>query len=120
MSKKIQVSAHMKIRPGKLEDFKRQAGAIIAQAKAKDPGTLRYDWFLSSDKTECEVREVYESSEALLAHVLNVREHIRTLFDKFATDHSIVIYGDPSPEILQKAATMGVKVKVYSFLQGLA
>ena len=120
MNKQIQVSAHMKIRQGKLEDFMRHAGAIIAQAKAKDPGTLRYDWFLSSDKTECEVREAYESSEALLAHVFNIRELIRTLFDKYATDHSIVIYGDPSPDILQRAAAMGVKVKVHSFLQGLA
>lgn len=109
----------MKIRPGKLEDFKRHAGAIIAQAKAKDPGTLQYDWFLSNDKRECEVREAYESSEALFAHVINMRELIRILFDKYATDHSIVIYGNPSPEILQKAVAMGVKLEVFSSLQRL-
>jgi quinol monooxygenase YgiN len=62
----------MKIRPDKLEEFKRQAGAIIAQAKAKDPGTLQYDWFLSEDGTECEVREIYESSDTLLAQVVNI------------------------------------------------
>jgi hypothetical protein len=109
----------MKIRQGKLEEFRRHAGVIIAQAKAKDPGTPQYDWFVSSDKTECEVREAYESSEALLAHTVNMRELIGILFEKYATDHSIVIYGDPSPEILQKAAAMGVGVRVYSFLQGL-
>jgi quinol monooxygenase YgiN len=119
MSKKIQLSAHMKIRPGKLEEFKRQAGAIIAQAKAKDPGTLQYDWFLSDDGTECEVRETYESSDALLAHVINISAPRDALFEKFATDHAIVIYGDPPAGLLQKAAGLGVKVKVYSFLQGL-
>jgi len=119
MSKKIQISAHMKIRPGKLEEFKRQAGVIIAQAKAKDPGTLQYDWFLSDDKTECEVREIYESSDALLAHVENIGAPRDELFEKYATDHAIVIYGDPPPGLLQKATAMGVNVKVYSFLQGL-
>ena len=50
---KIQVSARMKIRPGMLEEFKRQAAECIKQVKEKDLGTLQYDWFLSSDKTEC-------------------------------------------------------------------
>jgi len=108
----------MKIRPGKLEEFKRQAGEIVAQAKAKDTGTLQYDWFLSDDKTECEVRETYENSDALLDHVVNIGAPRDKLFEKYATDHAIVIYGDPPPGLLQKAAEMGVKVKVYSFLQG--
>jgi quinol monooxygenase YgiN len=110
----------MKIRPGKLEEFKRQAGVIIAQAKAKDPGTLQYDWFLSEDGTQCEVREIYESSDALLAHVFNISAPRDTLFEKFATDHAIVIYGDPPAGLLQKADELGVKVKVYSFLQEFA
>jgi quinol monooxygenase YgiN len=110
----------MKIREGKLEGFKRQAAVCISQAREKDPGTLQYDWFLNSNKTECEIREAYESSEALLAHSANLREALRILFEQFATDHSVVIYGDPSPELMQKAATMGgVGVDVYSFLQGL-
>lgn len=119
MSKKIQISAHMKIRPGKLEEFKRQAGIIFAQAKEKDPGILQYDWFLSDDRKECEVRAIYESSDALLVHVVNISAARDTLFEKFATDHAIVIYGNPPSGLLQKTAAMGVKVKVYSFLQGL-
>ena len=120
MSKKIQVSARMKIRKGKLEGFKQQAAVCISQVKEKDPGTLQYDWFLNSDKTECEIREAYKSSEDLLAHVVNLREPLGVLFDQYATDHSVVIYGDPSPELIQNATKMkGVGVKTYSFLRGL-
>jgi quinol monooxygenase YgiN len=120
MSKKLQLSALMKIRESKLEGFKRQAAICISQVKEKDPGTLQYDWFLNSDKTECEIREAYESSDALLAHVANLREPLGILFEQYATDHSVVIYGDPSPELMQNAAKMrGVGVKTYSFLQGL-
>ena len=109
MSKKLQLSARMKIREGKLEGFKQQAAICISQVKEKDPGTLQYDWFLNSDKTECEIREAYESSEALLAHVANLREPLGILFEQY-----------PSPELLQNTAKMkGVGVKTYSFLQGL-
>ena len=49
-----------------------------------------------------------------------VREALGILFEQYATDHSVVIYGDPSPEVMQIAAKMeGAGVKTYSFLQGL-
>ena len=118
MSKKLQLSARMKIRDGK-DEFKRQATVCILQVKEKDPGTLQYDWFLNSDKTECEICEAYESSEALLAHMSNLREHLGILFEQYATDHSVILYGDPSPELIQTAKTIGVKVRTYSFFQGL-
>ena len=116
---KIQVSAKMKIREGMLDGFKRQATECISQVKQKDLGTLQYDWFISSDNTECEIRETYENSDALLAHVENLREPLRILFKQFATDHSVVIYGDPSARLLENAKLRGVNFKSYSFLQGL-
>jgi len=57
---KLQLSAKMKIRPGMLEGFKNQAAQCISGVKRKDTGTLQYDWFVSSDNTECEIRETYE------------------------------------------------------------
>ena len=116
---KIQVSAKMKINPGMLEEFKQQAAKCLSIAKDKDPGTLQYDWFISSNKTECEIRETYDSSEAFLAHVSNLREPLRILFEKFASDHSVVIYGKPSPVLLENAKARRIEVKVFSLLQGL-
>jgi quinol monooxygenase YgiN len=116
---KLQLSAKMKIRPGTLEGFKSQGAECISEVKRKDTGTLQYDWFISSDNTECEIRETYENSDALLAHVKNLREPLRILFEKFATDHFIVIYGDPSPQLLEKAKSRRIDFKIYSFLQGL-
>jgi quinol monooxygenase YgiN len=116
---KIQVSAKMKINHGMLEEFKQQAAKCISIAKEKDPGTLQYDWFISSDKTNCEIREAYESSEAFLSHVSNLREPLRILFEKFASDHAVVIYGDPSPEVLENAKDRGINIRIFSLLQGL-
>jgi quinol monooxygenase YgiN len=118
MSRKLQLSARMKIREGKLDGFKRQAAVCISQVKEKDPGTLQYDWFLNNDKTECEIREAYESSDALLAHITNLREALGILFEQYAADHSVVLYGDASPELIQTAKMRGIEVTTYSFLQG--
>jgi quinol monooxygenase YgiN len=116
---KLQLSAKMKIRPGMLEGFKSQAAQCISEVKRKDTGTLQYDWFVSSDNTECEIRETYENSDALLAHVKNLREPLRILFEQFATDHSVVIYGDPSARLLENAQSRRIDFEIYSFLQGL-
>ena len=86
----------------------------------KVPDAVPCDWLLSSDNAECEVREVCESSEALLAHSFNVHELIKMLFDRYATDHTIAICGDPSHEILQRAAAMSVKMKTHFFLRGFS
>ena len=115
----LQVSAKMKIRPGMIEGFKRHATECIQLTKEKDPGTLQFDWFISADKTECEIRETYESSEAFLAHLSNLSELLPILYEKFASDHSVIIYGDASPELLTKIKARGVDTKFFSFLQGL-
>ena len=70
---KIQVSAKIKIPRGKIIEFKEAAAEYIKQVKEKDTGTLQADWFLSSDGTECEIREAYEDSEAVLKHQSNLR-----------------------------------------------
>ena len=64
----IQASAKMKNPHGMLKQFKRHVAEYINQVKDKDIGTLQADWFISSDKTECEIRETYASSESALAH----------------------------------------------------
>ena len=115
----IQVSARMKIPSGRLEEFKQQASEILKQVKEKDVGTLQYDWFLNNDKTECEIREGYESSEAALKHQSNLREALGLFFQKFGSVPSITIYGDPSPELLDDVKTGGLDITIFSLLQGL-
>jgi quinol monooxygenase YgiN len=45
----LQVSAKMKIREGMLEGVKQHANECIQRVTEKDPGTIQYDWFISSD-----------------------------------------------------------------------
>jgi hypothetical protein len=44
---------------------------------------------------------------------------LRILFEKFASDHSVIIYGEPSAELLENAKTRGIDITIFSFLEGL-
>lgn len=86
---KLEVSARMTIRKGKLKGFKQQAAEIVRQTKQKDTKTLRYDWFLNADETECEVREAHEGSEGLIEHRMHIGEALNKLFRDFAANPGV-------------------------------
>jgi quinol monooxygenase YgiN len=110
----------MTVRPGKLEEFKRQAAECIRQTKQKDKGTLRYDWFMTGDGTTVEIREAYASSDALMEHRANIGAALDKLFGEFAGNHEVYIYGEPSQKLRDVVnVTMAGRVKWYSFLEGL-
>ncbi len=115
----FEVSAHMTVRPGQLEGFRRQAAELIRITREKDTQTLRYDWFLSSDGTECEVREAYTGPDGLIEHNTHIVEARTRLFKDYADNHFMTVYGEPSPRLLEllKAHTAGFKW--FSFVRGL-
>jgi quinol monooxygenase YgiN len=115
----FEVRARLKIRERQLEGFRRQAAEIMRQAREKDTGTVAYDWFLSTDGTQCEVREAYMDADAFIEHAMNVREARDTLFGEFAYDHKMTIYGDPEPRLVELFDRVGVNVTWFTLLQAL-
>jgi quinol monooxygenase YgiN len=115
----FEVRARLKVRDGQVEGFKRQAAEVMRQAREKDTGTIAYDWFLSKDGTECEVRETYVDADALVEHAFNVREARDVLFADYAYDHKMIFYGDPSPQLVELVDEVGVDVTYFTLLQAL-
>jgi quinol monooxygenase YgiN len=118
----FEVTARLKIRPGELEGFKRQAAEIMRLTQELDTKTVRYDWFLSDDESECEVREVYTDADALIEHSQHIAEARNALFREFADDHTIVFYAEPSPALSEALKAMppgAVLLKRFSPFQTL-
>ena len=117
----FEVSAHMTVRPGQLEGFKKQAVELIRITNEKDTNTLRYDWFISKDGTECEVREAYTGPEGLIEHNRNIVEARNKLFKDYADNHFMTVYGEPIPQLVElvKAHRMEHQFKWFSFVKGL-
>ena len=115
----LELSAHLTVRPGCLEGFKKQAAELIRITQEKDTGTLRYDWFLSSDGAECEVREAYTGPEALIEHNSHIVQARTKLFKDYADNHFMVFYSEPSQSLLGLLKAHQVGFKWFSFLRGL-
>jgi hypothetical protein len=115
----LEVSAHMTVRSGCLEGFKRQAAEMIRITREQDTRTVRYDWFISTDGTSCEVREAYTGPEGLVEHNSHIAGARATLFRDFADGHFMTFYGEPSPTLVDLLKTHAVGYQWFSFLGGL-
>jgi quinol monooxygenase YgiN len=115
----FEVRARLKVREGKLEEFKQQAAEMMRQTREQDTGTLAYDWFLSADETECEVREAYVNADALVDHAFHVRDARDALYAESAYDHRMAFYGEPSPRLEELTNRIGVDATQYTLLQAL-
>ena len=115
----LELSAHMTVRPGCLDGFKKQAAELIRITREKDSHTLRYDWFLSLDGTECEVREAYTGPEGLIEHNHHILDARTKFFREYADNHFMTVYGDVSEPLLNLLKMHAAGHKWFSFLQGL-
>jgi quinol monooxygenase YgiN len=115
----LELHAHLKIRPGQLEGFKAHAAEIMRITKEKDTKTLRYDWFIKEDGTECEVHEAYLNEEGLFEHNMHVLEARNVLFRDFAYDHRMTVFGEVSQQLRDLTIKHAGGIGVYSFFQGL-
>jgi len=111
----LEGTAWLKIHDGKLAEFKNLASQFMAIVKAKDTGTLQYDWYFNEDETVCVIKEKYMDSAAVYVHLGNVGDLLAKV--GLISDFTVEFYGNPSEEL--RAALLGAGVKIYSFFGGL-
>lgn len=115
----LELRARMKIRPGELEGFKAQAAELLRLARELDTQTLRYDWFLSDNGTQCEVHEAYETEQGLVEHNQHVMDAREKLFRDYAYDHEMTAYGPVSQQLVDLARRHAGGLGRYEFIHGL-
>jgi quinol monooxygenase YgiN len=115
----FEATACLKIRAGKLDAFKQQAAEVLRQMRKQDAQPLRYDWFLSDDGIQCEVREAYADADALLEHQQQIADAKMKLFRECVDGHTMSFYGELSPALAGALQAMGTPYQQFSFFQGL-
>src|SRR5690349_2832367 len=113
---KLYVMTEVRINAGKLDDFKALSKVFYDLVVEKDTGTLMYEFFLDEAQGTCNVLEVYESSEALLAHLGNVGHEFGNLLA--IAQLSITVLGKPSAAVVQATAALAPRI-FPEFVQGL-
>jgi quinol monooxygenase YgiN len=115
----LEVIARLKVRPGNLEGFKTQVAEILRLTRDKDTQTIRYDWFINGNQTECEVHEAYISEEGLIEHNDHVVEARDALFRDYAYGHRMSVYGEISQPLRDLFDKHAGGVSTFSFVHGL-
>ncbi len=114
----LEVIAHAKVRPGQLEGCKEQAAEIVRLTHEQDTHTLRCDWFINSDGTECEVHEMFPDEQGLIEHSMHIIKARSVLFRDFRRPP-----GDPLRRGLaglhQPRHRADGRTTVFSFVHGL-
>ena len=115
----LEVIARLKIRPGELAGFVARAAELVRLTEELDTRTLRYDWFISADETECEVHEAYVSPDGLVEHNHHVLEARSRLLRDHADGHRMSAFGTISPELRELGHRHAGGIEEFSFVQGL-
>ena len=106
----VHLKVEFTINEGKLDAFEALAQTMIA-GSMKEPGTLGYDFFLSSDRKRCRLLETYADADAVLAHVTGpvVKEFVPKLLGVSKLT-SFEVFGDPGPKAAGILTGVGAEI----------
>jgi quinol monooxygenase YgiN len=109
-SQTVRFTVSLSIADGKFEAFEKIAESMLAASRS-EPGTLGYDWCLSSDHRHCRLLEAYANADAVVAHLAGpvVQVYVPKVLT-VAELSSFEVYGDPGPKASAMLAGFGAKI----------
>jgi quinol monooxygenase YgiN len=109
----VRLTVSFSVDESHLEAFKRIAATMTERSKA-EPGTLGYEWFVSSDSRRFRLVETYSDATAVEAHFTGtvVQEWVPKLAAVSTVD-GFEFYGDPGPKVAAMAAGFGAAFYEY-------
>lgn len=107
--------ARLKIRDGKLEEFKRVSALCMEVVRTKDTGTLQYEQYMNAEQSECLVIERYRDSQALMEHLKNIGGLMEAMLETCTASGGVC--GNAAPELAK--ALEGSPVRLFLPYQSL-
>lgn len=98
------------IHEGKYDAFESLAQEMIAGSR-KEPGTLGYEWYLSSDQRSCRLVESYKDADAVLTHFTG--PVVQVMVPKLLEVSSLTgfeVHGDPGAKATEMLAGFGAQI----------
>lgn len=92
----ITLLVEIDVHEGKTDAFRVAVDELVDSVQANETGALRYDFYLSDDGRRDWNVEVFEDSDAVIAHMDNVRDILPRLLAT-ATFTRIEVLGDITP-----------------------
>ena len=116
----LQWIVELSINEGKQAEFEKLAKEMIDGVRQSEPGTRKYQWFLSKKGNKCLVIETYDNSSSALTHTRG--DAINKIFLpeilKIANVTRFEICGNPSEELVRELAEDNPSI--YRFVGGFS
>ena len=90
--------------PGQMDNFKQVAAKVIAAVAEKEPGTMMYEWSLRPDQKTFDAVELYQNSDAVIAHIKHVGSEFGKDLGQVQKEVSLIVYGSPNEAAKQALA----------------
>ena len=92
--------------PVREKEFLALMNEMVAAARAKEAGTLSYEWSTSADGSVCHIFERYVDSTAVMTHLATFGEKFAGRFLELLKPVRCVVYGSPSQEVKDALADL--------------
>lgn len=99
MSNEVSWMLELSVQPGREKDFQPLMIEMVEATRANEPGTLNYEWSLSSDGATCHIYERYADSAAVMIHAAAFGGKFAGRFLEILKPTRMVVYGEPSKEV---------------------
>ena len=91
--------------PGQMDNFKQLVPRLVA-AVAEEPGTFVYEWNFHPDQKTYNVMEVYQNSDALVAHFKHVAADFLKELGQVRKTANAVVFGSPDAQAKELMARL--------------
>src|SRR5271169_4064640 len=93
--------------PGQMDNFRQLVPRLVAAVAAEEPGTLGYEWSFHPDQKTYNVMEVYQNSDALVAHNKHIAatDFLKELGQVRKITNTIV-FGSPDAQVKEALARL--------------
>lgn len=107
---RIRLLVDINIHEGKFAEFEAIAQQMAAVTE-QEPGTIGYQFHLSTDRTRCRLVEGYTGVAAITEHFNGpaVQQLVPQML-QVASPVRMEIYGDPGPQVASMAAAFGAEI----------
>jgi len=100
------------VAPEQMDNFK-QLAKKLAAAVAEEPGTLVYEFSVQPDGKTVDLLEIYQSSEAFVAHVKHMRDVFGQQAGQVRKPGNITVFGSPNAEMKEIIARRNPVYETY-------
>ena len=107
MNQQVSWIFELSVNDGELSSLKGLMKEMVDFVEANEPGTLAYEWSISSGGRQCHTHELYRDSAATVAHLTSFKANYAARLMALGVPTRFVVYGNPDSSVREALEGFG-------------